>query len=46
MACKVICTRYQARLESGSGGGGGGGIYANGQKISQICEIFIKSDGL
>ena len=35
MSCKGICVRYRASNN-----------YANGQKRCQICEIFIKWDGL
>ena len=35
MTCKGICTRYRASNH-----------YANGQKCCQVCELFIKWDGL
>ena len=40
MTCKGICIRHKAQKPSGSG------RYASGQKRCQICEIFIKWDGL
>ncbi|MFQ5941090.1 MAG: hypothetical protein ACE5KA_05260 [Nitrososphaerales archaeon] len=40
MTCKGICVRYKAQKPVGSG------RYASGQKRCQICEIFIKWDGL
>lgn len=39
MACKGICTRHRAQKPVG-------GRYASGQKRCQICQIFIKWDGL
>ena len=36
MTCKGICVRYKADSNH----------YANGQKCCQICELFIKWDGL
>ena len=40
MTCKGICIRHKAQKPVGSG------RYAIGQKRCQICEIFIKWDGL
>jgi hypothetical protein len=40
MTCKGICVRHKAQKPVGSG------RYASGQKRCQICEIFIKCDGL
>jgi hypothetical protein len=40
MTCKGICIRHKAQKPVGFG------RYANGQKRCQICEIFIKWDGL
>ena len=40
MTCKGICIRHKAHKPVGSG------RYATGQKRCQICEIFIKWDGL
>jgi hypothetical protein len=40
MTCKGICLRHKAQKPVGSG------RYASGQKRCQICEIFIKWDGL
>jgi hypothetical protein len=40
MTCKGICIRHKAHKPVGSG------RYAAGQKRCQICEIFIKWDGL
>jgi hypothetical protein len=40
MTCKGICIRHKAQKPVGSG------RYATGQKRCQICEIFIKWDGL
>ena len=40
MTCKGICVRHKAQKPVGSG------RYASGQKRCQICEIFIKWDGL
>ena len=40
MTCKGICTRYKAQKPVGTG------RYASGQRRCQICEIFIKSEGL
>jgi hypothetical protein len=40
MSCKGICVRYRAQKPVGAG------RYASGQKRCQICEIFIKWDGL
>ena len=40
MTCKGICTRYKAQKQVGTG------RYASGQRRCQICEIFIKWEGL
>ena len=40
MTCKGICTRYKAQKPVGAG------RYASGQRRCQICEIFIKWEGL
>jgi len=40
MSCKGICIRHKAS------GPISYGRYANGQKHCQICEMFIKWDGL
>jgi hypothetical protein len=40
MTCKGICIRHKAQKPVGSG------RYASGQKRCQICELFIKWDGL
>lgn len=40
MTCKGICKRYKAHKPKGTG------RYSSGQKRCQICEIFIKTDGL
>lgn len=40
MTCKGICARHKAQKPVGMG------RYANGQKRCQICEIFLKWDGL
>jgi DNA-directed RNA polymerase subunit RPC12/RpoP len=40
MTCKGICLRHKAQKPIGLG------RYALGQKRCQICEIFIKWDGL
>ncbi len=40
MTCKGICVRYKAQKPVGVG------RYATGQKRCQICELFIKWDGL
>jgi hypothetical protein len=40
MICKCICIRHKAYKPVGSG------RYAIGQKRCQICEIFIKWDGI
>ena len=40
MSCKGICARHKAQKPVGHG------RYASGQKRCQICEIFIKWDGL
>ena len=40
MTCKGLCTRYKAQKPVGTG------RYASGQRRCQICEIFIKWEGL
>jgi len=40
MTCKGICTRYKAQKPVGTG------RYASGQRRCQICEIYIKWEGL
>jgi len=40
MTCKGICPRYKAQKPVGTG------RYASGQRRCQICEIFIKREGL
>ena len=40
MTCKGICSRHKAQKPVGMG------RYANGQKRCQICEIFLKWEGL
>jgi hypothetical protein len=40
LTCKGICVRHKAQKPTGTG------RYASGQKRCQICEIFIKWDGL
>jgi predicted amidophosphoribosyltransferase len=40
MTCKGICIRHKAMKPVGSG------RYSTGQKRCQVCEIFIKWDGL
>lgn len=40
MTCKGICVRYRAQKPVGTG------RYVSGQKRCQICEIFMKWDGL
>jgi hypothetical protein len=40
MTCKDICIRHKAKKPVGSG------RYAIGQKRCQICEIFLKWDGI
>jgi hypothetical protein len=40
MTCKGICIRHKAQKPVGSG------RYSTGQKRCQICELFIKWDGL
>jgi hypothetical protein len=39
MTCKGICHRHRAQERSG-------GRYANGQKRCQVCQIYMKCDGL
>lgn len=40
MSCKGICDRYKAQKPTT------GGRYASGQKRCQMCEIYIKWEGL
>jgi hypothetical protein len=40
MTCKGICIRHKAQKLVGTG------RYAAGQKRCQVCELFIKWDGL
>lgn len=40
MGCKEICLRYKAT------GTIIGGRYRNGQKRCQVCDLFLKWDGL
>ena len=40
MTCKGTCIKYRAK------GKFIGGRYANGQKRCQVCDIYIKWDGL
>jgi len=40
MTCKGICVRYKVQKPVGTG------RYASGQRRCQICEIFIKWEGL
>ncbi len=40
MTCKGICIRHKASKPVGSG------RYSTGQKRCQVCEIFLKWDGL
>ena len=40
MTCKGICVRYKAQKPVGTG------RYASGQRRCEICEIFIKWEGL
>jgi predicted amidophosphoribosyltransferase len=40
MTCKGICLRHRAQKPVNSG------RYASGQKRCQVCEIFIRWDGL
>ena len=40
MVCKGICIRHKAQKPVSQG------RYATGQKRCQVCEIFIKWDGL
>jgi hypothetical protein len=39
MTCRGICHRHRAQERSG-------GRYANGQKRCQVCQIYMKWDGL
>jgi len=40
MTCKGICIRHKASKPVGTG------RYSTGQKRCQVCEIFLKWDGL
>ncbi|AFU57941.1 zinc finger C2H2 domain-containing protein [Candidatus Nitrososphaera gargensis Ga9.2] len=40
MTCKGICVRHRAPKPTNAG------RYSTGQKRCQVCEIFIKWDGL
>jgi predicted amidophosphoribosyltransferase len=40
MTCKGICLRHRSQKPVNSG------RYASGQKRCQVCEIFIRWDGL
>ena len=40
MVCKGICVRHKATKPVGTG------RYSTGQKRCQVCEIFIKWDGV
>jgi hypothetical protein len=40
VVCKGICSKYKAQKPVGSG------RYSSGQRRCQICEVFIKFDGL
>ena len=40
MCCKGVCDRYKAKKPTGIG------RYVSGQSRCQICEIFMKYDGL
>ena len=40
MTCKGICIRHKAQKPVGTG------RYSTGQKRCQICELFLKWDGL
>jgi hypothetical protein len=40
MVCKGICVRHKAMKPVGTG------RYSTGQKRCQVCEIFVKWDGL
>jgi hypothetical protein len=41
MVCKGICIRHKAQKPYGASG-----RYATGQKRCQVCEIFLKWDGM
>ncbi len=41
MTCKGICLKHKAQKD-----GSGSRRYVNGQKRCQICEIFIRWEGL
>ena len=41
MVCKGICVRHRAQKPPGASG-----RYAIGQKRCQVCEIFLKWDGM
>ena len=40
MACKGICSRYKAKKSHA------GTRYSSGQSRCQVCEIFIKFNGI
>ncbi len=40
MACKGICPKYKSKKKFG------GGWYDDGSKRCNICELFIKWDGI
>jgi len=40
MTCKGICIRHKAQKPVGTG------RYSTGQKRCQICELFLRWDGL
>lgn len=40
MTCNGVCNRYKAQKPTGVG------RYATGQKRCQICEVFVKWEGL
>jgi len=40
MTCKGICIRHKAQKPPGTG------RYSTGQKRCQVCEIFLRWDGL
>jgi hypothetical protein len=41
MVCRGICIRHKAQKPYGASG-----RYATGQKRCQVCEIFLKWDGM
>jgi len=46
MSCKNICSRYRATRPNSTKNFGSYSRYGNGQKRCQVCEIFIKWEGL